>query len=86
MLQSNDYFVALGDEHCHWLSSFADQYLRNWEKVRAANYEAAMTEAAIRRMLQVHGIAVEPNEKLSSNCGGPDFRWPASVGYQPRVS
>lgn len=73
-MQPNDELNALADEHRVWLSSFDAQYLKNWEKLHAADYEAAMTEASVRRMLQGQKVAVEPNEKLTGICGGPDFR------------
>lgn len=77
-LKPNDELEALSDEHRQWLSQYHPQYKSNWEKLCAADYEAAMTEAGIRRLLRRHGITVEPNEKLTDTCGGPDFR--CSVG------
>jgi hypothetical protein len=77
-MQPNQELDALVDEHRHWLSSFETQYLRNWKKLYAADYEAAMTEAGVRRLLQRNDVAIEPNENLTGNCGGPDFR--CSVG------
>jgi hypothetical protein len=68
----------LSDEHRQWLSSFDPRYLKNWEKMLEADDEASLTEAAVRRMLQRHGVAVEPNEGLSGVCGGPDFRCTAN--------
>lgn len=64
----------LADEHRRWLAAFDPQHLANWERMFKADDEAAMTEAGIRRMLQRHGVAVEPNERLTGICGGPDFR------------
>jgi hypothetical protein len=68
----------LSDEHRQWLSSFDPRYLKNWEKMLEADDEAALTEAAVRRMLQRHSVAVEPNEGLSGDCGGPDYRCTAN--------
>lgn len=70
----NTEMQQLADEHRQWLSAFDPQHLANWEKMLKADDEAAMTEAGIRRMLQRHGVTVEPNEKLTGTCGGPDFR------------
>lgn len=64
----------LANEHQQWLSDFDQQYLVNWKKLFRADNEAALTEAGIRRMLHQHGVTVEPNEKLTGSCGGPDFR------------
>jgi hypothetical protein len=74
MIHPNSDFDALAEEHRHWFSAFHPQYARNWEKLYASDYEAAMTEASICRMLQTHRIKVEPNEKLAGDCGGSDFR------------
>ena len=67
LLQCNDLLNELESEHRRWLSSFHDQYLRNFEKVRNGNYEAAMTEAAVRRLLERHRVSVEPAEDLTGN-------------------
>jgi len=74
LVRLNREMQQLADEHRQWLSSFAPQYLANWEKLFNADDESAMTEAAVRRLLQRHGVTVEPNEKLSGTCGGPDYR------------
>ena len=70
----NSEMQQLGDEHRRWLSSFDTQYLANWDRLFNSDDESAMTEAARRRMLQSHSVTVEPNEKLTGTCGGPDFR------------
>lgn len=74
LLQACSAWVELEEEHRHWLSTFDRQYLRNWEKVRNGNYEAALCEAAGRRMLQSHDVTVEPNEDLSGFERRADFR------------
>jgi hypothetical protein len=58
-------------EHRKWLSAFSPQYLRNWEKI---DDEAAMCEAAVRRLIQRNGITIEPNEDLTGAKPRPDFR------------
>jgi hypothetical protein len=69
-----EFLNELEAEHRVWLSCFDEQYLRNWEKLRDADYEAAMTEASVRRILQRHGVMVEPNEDLAGSTRRPDFR------------
>lgn len=64
----------LADEHRQWLSEFDPQYLVNWDRLFNADDEAAMTEAAVRRLLQVHGVTVEPNEDLTGTGQSVDFR------------
>lgn len=73
-MESNPYFDALVKEHRHWLSPFDSRYARNWEKLYAADSEAALTEASVRRMLQSHNTIVEPSENHDGGRGGPDFR------------
>lgn len=72
-LQRNPHMQALADEHRSWLSAFDPQYLVNWEKLLNADDEAAMTEAAVRRMLQRFAVTVEPNEDLVGRQQRPDF-------------
>jgi hypothetical protein len=67
------YLAALELEHRSWLSAFNPQFLRNFEKLRDADYEAAMTEAAVRRFLAEQRIAVEPAEDLTGSIRRPDF-------------
>lgn len=61
-------------EHCHWLSAFDAQHLRNWQKLLNADAEAAMCEAAVRGLLEENGNQVEPNEDLTGSNQSPDFR------------
>ncbi len=64
----------LAEEHRQWLKAFDSQYVVNWDRMLRNDDEGAMTEASVRRMLQHQGASVAPNESLSGNCGGPDFR------------
>ena len=64
----------LAEEHSRWLSAFDPQYLRNWEKLLKADSEAAMCEAAVRRLLEENGNDVKPNEDLTGAVQAPDFR------------
>lgn len=64
----------LVQEHRSWLDAFATQHVRNWEKLLEAGSEAAMCEAAVRRLLQENGNKVIPNEDLSGSIQTPDFR------------
>ena len=73
-LEPNDELNALADEHRRWLSSFDFRHSAKWETLYRHNYEAAMTEAGVRRLLQLHCVIAEPSEKLDGDCGGPDFR------------
>jgi hypothetical protein len=61
-------------EHRRWLSAFNSQYLCNWEKLLNGDPEAAMCEAAVRRLLEENGNAVRPNEDLDGSGRAPDFR------------
>jgi hypothetical protein len=72
-------WAELETEHRHWLSAFDPQYLRSWGKVRNGDYEAALCEAAVRRLLQGHGVTVLPNEDLAGKAPAgaeqrPDYR------------
>lgn len=71
---NNPYWKKLAEEHRAWLAAFDPQYLANWEKMLKADSEAALCEAGVRQRLQAEGVSVEPNERLTGNCGGPDFR------------
>lgn len=73
MLQPNEFFNELEAEHRQWLSASDAQYLRNFEKIFNADYEAAMTEAAVRRLLQGYGVSIDPNEDLTGASRQPDF-------------
>ncbi len=64
----------LVDEHRQWLKDFDNRYLTIWEKQFQNDREAALTEAVVRKTLHEQNVTVEPNESLSGNCGGPDFR------------
>ncbi|TWU09957.1 hypothetical protein [Allorhodopirellula heiligendammensis] len=65
---------ALADEHRQWLSRSDGRYLSNWERLYAADNEAAMAEASVRRRLESLGVVVEPNEDLDHGTSAPDFR------------
>ena len=65
---------VLREEHQNWLSSFDPRYARNWERLFANDPEAAMCEAAFRRVLEHNGNRVSPNEHLDGQGRAPDFR------------
>ena len=65
---------SIANEHRQWLANFDPRYLVNWEKTYKGEYEAAMTEASVRRMLQRHDVQVEPNESPTGLNRVPDFR------------
>lgn len=69
----NQFFKALADEHRRWLGGFDPQYLANWERLLNADVEAAMCEAAIRRLLESLKVAVQPNIDLTADGRSPDF-------------
>jgi len=77
----NPHWQQLADNHRRWLSAFPPQYLSNWEKMLRTDDEAALCEASIRRRLELSGVSVEPNESLTGNCGGPDFRCNCKQGH-----
>lgn len=79
-LERCKFWDDLATEHRAWLSPFDPQYLRNWEKLLNADYEAGLCEAAVRRLLQLHSISVEPNEELTGSEKRPDFRCTHSDG------
>lgn len=64
-------YSDLINEHRHWLKPFGRQRLDKWEELLRANSEAAICEAATRKLLSDQGINVEPHEDISY--GGPDF-------------
>ena len=72
-LEPSDFLDELECEHREWLSNFDGRYLTRFANVKSGNYEAAMTEAAVRRLLQQHGVNVEPNEDLDGSSQQPDF-------------
>lgn len=61
-------------EHRRWLAGFHPQHLQNWGNLLDNDPEAAMSEAAVRRVLQVNGNSVEPCESLEGSRRLPDFR------------
>ena len=72
-------WADLEAEHRDWLSAFDGQHLQKWERLRTDNHEAAFCEAAVRRLLQIHGSTVEPNEDVTGQTptgfeARPDFR------------
>jgi hypothetical protein len=74
LLEPCQFLFDLETEHRAWLSAFDLRYLRNWEKVRNGDCEAALSEAAVRRFLQSCDVIVKPNEELSGSAQRPDFR------------
>lgn len=67
-----DEYSQLIDEHREWLGGFDGERLKQWEKLLNANAEAALCEAATRKLLVGHGCDVEPFEDRAS--GGVDFK------------
>jgi hypothetical protein len=61
-------------EHRSWLNRFNRQFGKNWEKLLLHDPESAMCEAAVRRLLELNGNDVEPNEILDGAKQSPDFR------------
>ena len=74
MLEPYEFLDELEGEHRSWLSAFDGRYLRKFEKLLKDHYEAAMTEAAVRRLLERHGVAVEPNEDPMGKVGWTSSR------------
>lgn len=64
-------YSKLIDEYRDWLKPFDGQRLNKWENLLKANTEAAICEAATRKLLSDYGVKVEPHEDIST--GGPDF-------------
>ena len=64
-------YADLLNEHRAWLLPFDQQRLKKWEGFLKSNPEAAICEAATRKLLSEHGVDIEPSEDLSH--GGPDF-------------
>lgn len=73
LLEPCNYLRELEREHGQWLAEFEPQYFRNFKKLRNADFEAAMTEASVRRHMQRLAIAVEPSEDLTGKIQRPDF-------------
>ena len=67
-----DEYSQLIDEHHEWLNGFEAERLREWKNLFKANLEAALCEAATRKLLFDHGCDVEPFEDSAS--GGVDFK------------
>ncbi len=69
---------ALVEEHRGWLAGFHPQHGRFWEQSLLDDFEAALCEAAVRRLIERDGCVVEPNVDLvGTGTGGaerrPDF-------------
>lgn len=73
-LHPNEELHALADGHRRWLAAFDPRYPQSWKRLFANDYEAAMTEASVRRMLECAGVSVAPNEDLAGDRQQPDFR------------
>ena len=67
-----DEYSQLIDRHCKWLNGFEAERLSRWKNLFNANLEAALCEAATRKLLFDHGCDVEPFEDPAS--GGVDFK------------
>ncbi len=72
--QTNEWAFALASEHRKWLANFDPLYARNWDRLLKNHFEAAITEADIRRMLERHGATVEPTEDANGSRRRPDFK------------
>jgi hypothetical protein len=77
----NSHFQELADEHRIWLSTFDSRHLANWERLLHSDIEAAMCEAGVRRRLRKCAVGLEPWEKLTGDCGGPDFRCEVGMSH-----
>lgn len=67
-------YSDLISEHRVWLKPFGKQRLDRWENILkkdAEGAEAAICEAATRKLISVYHVKIKPHEDLSS--GGPDF-------------
>ena len=73
-MAGTDFKDKLFCEHRSWLKRFGPQFGKNWEKLGRHDPEAAMCEAAVRRLLEQNGNDVEPNETLDGTKQSPDFR------------
>ncbi len=86
-LLSSHFFSELPAEQRTWLSGFDPRYLSNWEKVLAADEEAALAEADVRQLLQGYGARVEPNEDLTWAEQRPDFHCQLNgTGFEVEVT
>jgi hypothetical protein len=80
LTQSSPLWEDLKAEHRGWLSRFPPKYGQNWENLLSADCEAALCEAAVRRLLQRRALAVQPNEDVMGSERRPDFRCTHSAG------
>lgn len=62
-------YSKLIEEHRSWLKKFGGSHLKQWEKIFRSNVEAALCEAATRRLMSEHKNEVEPYGKT-----GVDFK------------
>jgi hypothetical protein len=67
-----DEYSQLIDQHQQWLNSFEEERLKQWKNSLNNNIEAALCEAATRKLLVDHGCNVEPFEDRA--LGGVDFK------------
>lgn len=65
-------YSDLVEKHRAWLKPFGKQRLSKWENLLQNNAEAAICEAATRKLLSEQVINVESHEDIS--LGGPDFQ------------
>jgi hypothetical protein len=65
--------IELAREHREWLRHFDAQHADNWKKLLVTAPEAASCEAAVRRVLEQNGNAVQPNETLDGSRKAADF-------------
>jgi hypothetical protein len=70
---TNSHWQVLIVEHRQWLSRFDEQHLVDWNNLLNNNSEAALCEAATRRLLEREGIVVEPYKRHEGNSRRPDF-------------
>src|SRR5262249_35043451 len=71
--EHNPFRDRLVSDHQDWLSVFDCRHLNNGEKLLAADYEAAVIEAGIRRFLTSCGAQVSPNADLTGTKRQADF-------------
>ncbi|MCD6304015.1 MAG: hypothetical protein J7M21_03525, partial [Planctomycetes bacterium] len=64
----------LKEEHIRWLKEFGQAHVDNWKKLLRNCAEAAMCEAAVRRILAANDLRVEPAGDLAGDRKMPDFR------------
>jgi hypothetical protein len=66
--------TGLVREHHAWLRGFDRSHTGDWDYLLADNPEAALCEAAVRRILEQNGNVVEPAARLHGSRRSPDFR------------